>query len=51
MPKAEAKRRGYLRTRTIKPTPDTYMHVDVVKKKGPHGGRTVGGKINHDKRR
>ena len=40
-----------LRVRTIKPKPGTYIHVDVMSKKGPRGGRTVAGKVHHVKSR
>ena len=33
-------RRGVLRWRTVKPRKDVYIHVAVMKKKGPRGGRT-----------
>lgn len=43
----EARRRGgTLRTRTISLPGDKYMHVKVVRKKGPRGGRTVGGPVH-----
>ena len=40
-----------LRIRTIKPTPDTYMHIGIRKKKGKRGGTTVSGPLRHVKKR
>ena len=40
-----------IKTRTIKPTPDTYMHCAVVRKKGPRGGRTVCGPVKKVKKK
>lgn len=51
MPKSEVKKRGgSIRTRTIKPTPDTYMRCEVVREKGKRGGRTVCGPVKHLKK-
>ena len=50
MPKAEVKRRGgSIRTRTVRLPGGKYMHCDVVRKKGPRGGRTVCGKVKKKK--
>ena len=50
MPRAEVKRRGgSLRTRTVKLPGGKYIHVDVVRKKGPKGGRTVAGPVHTKK--
>jgi hypothetical protein len=44
MPAAEiARRGGATKVRTIQLSGGRYMHVYVVRKKGPHGGRTVAG--------
>ena len=52
MPKKEVRKRGgSIRTRTIKPTKDTYMRCDVVRKKGPRGGRTVCGPVKKVKKK
>ena len=52
MPRAAvAKRGGSIKTRTIKPTPDTYMNCEVVRGKGPRGGRTVCGPVKHVKKK
>lgn len=52
MPKSKYKGRGrILRTRTIKPTKGTYIHVRVMSKPGKRGGRTLAGKVHHIKRR
>lgn len=45
--KIEAKRRGgILRVRTISLPGDKYMHVKIVRRKGPRGGRTVSGPVH-----
>lgn len=44
MPRAEERRRGgVIRHRTITPKKGRYIHVAVVRKPGPRGGRTVAG--------
>lgn len=44
MPKTEVKKRGgSIRTVTIKVGKNKYKHCEVVRKKGPRGGRTVCG--------
>lgn len=51
MPKAEERRRGgVIRYRTIKPKKGRYIHVGVVRKPGPRGGRTVAGPVRKTKR-
>lgn len=51
MPRAEERRRGgAIRYRTVKPKPGRYIHVVVVRKKGPHGGRTVAGPVHKTKK-
>ena len=51
MPKKKvAKRGGSVRTRTIKPTKDTYMRCEVGKKTGPRGGKTVCGPVKRTKK-
>ena len=50
MPRAKKKGRGrVLRTRTKKLPGNKYMHVDVMEKKGPRGGRTVAGPVRKKK--
>ena len=50
MPKAkERERGGVIRYRTIKPKPGRYIHVGVVRKPGPRGGRTVAGRVHKTK--
>jgi hypothetical protein len=39
--------RKVLRWRTIKPRKDVYIHVAVVPRKGPRGGRTVAEHIRY----
>ena len=49
MPEAEIKKRGgALRYKTIHPKgrPEKYMHVAIVRKKGPRGGKTVVGPMH-----
>jgi len=47
MPEAKIRRRGgAIRYRTIKPKKGRYIHVAVVRKKGPRGGRTVAGPVH-----
>jgi hypothetical protein len=47
MPEAEIKKRGGAkRYRTIVPKPGKYIHVAVVPKAGPRGGRTVAGEVH-----
>jgi len=46
MPTNQERKRKVLRYRTIKPTPTTYIHIAIVKKKGKRGGRTVAGKVH-----
>ena len=49
MPEEEIKKRGGAkRWRTLTLPGGKYMHVAVVNKKGPRGGRTVAGPV-HDK--
>jgi len=49
MPEAEIKKRGGAKKwRTVSLPGGKYMHVAVVKKKGPRGGTTVSGPV-HDK--
>lgn len=51
MPKAEIKKRGgSIKTRTIKVGKNKYMRVDIVRKKGPRGGRTVAGPVRKKKK-
>lgn len=51
MPKKEVARRGgSLRTRTVKVGKNQYMKCEVVRKKGPQGGRTVCGPVKTKKR-
>ncbi len=51
MPEAKERRRGgVIRYRTIKPKPGRYIHIGVVRKKGPRGGRTVAGKVHKVKK-
>lgn len=51
MPKAEVKKRGgSIRTRTVKIGKNKYMHCEVVRKKGPRGGRTVCGPVHTKKK-
>lgn len=33
------------RIRTVKPSPGTYMHIGILKKKGKRGGVTVAGPV------
>ena len=40
-----------LRIRTIKPKPGKYIHVRVVSKKGPRGGRTIAGGVQTVKKK
>ena len=40
-----------LRTRTKKLGKGKYIHVEVMSKKGPRGGRTVAGPVHRVKRR
>lgn len=57
MPDAEERKRGgVLRYRTICPhgkakghCDGPYIHVAVVKKRGPRGGRTVAGPVRHER--
>ena len=51
MPKPEAKRRGIVKTRTKKLPGGKYIKVDVVKKPGPRGGKTVAGPVRTKKRK
>lgn len=51
MPKAEVKKRGdAIRTRTVKVGKNQYMTCEVVRKKGPRGGRTVCGPVKRKKK-
>lgn len=47
----KAKKKGLVkRIRTIKPNPNTYIHIGVLKKKrGGRGGVTVAGRVHHIK--
>lgn len=48
----KAKKKGLIkRIRTIKPTPDTYIHIGISKKKGKRGGVTIAGRVRHVKNR
>lgn len=50
MPAAEERKRGgVLRWRTKKLPHGRYVHVAVVRKSGPHGGRTITGKVRTKK--
>jgi len=50
MPKKEVKRRGgSIRTRTVKIGKNKYMHCEIVRRKGPRGGRTVCGPVKTKK--
>jgi hypothetical protein len=52
MPAAKIARRGGARkVRTIKLKDGRYLHVYVVRRKGPKGGRTVAGEVKRVKRR
>ena len=52
MPKEEVKKRGgSTRTRTVKVGKDKYMRCEVVKKKGPRGGKTVCGPVKTRKKK
>jgi hypothetical protein len=52
MPKAEVKKRGgAVRTRTVTVGTDNYMRCEVVKKRGPRGGKTVCGPVRTKKKR
>jgi len=52
MPRAKKRGRGrVLRIRTIKPNKGTYIHIDVMSKKGPRGGRTIAGPVHHKKKK
>lgn len=51
MPKAEEKKRGgAMRYRTVVPKEGKYLHVAVVKEKGPRGGKTVAGEVKTKKK-
>jgi hypothetical protein len=50
MPKVHGRGR-VLRTRTINPKPGKYIHVDIMSKEGPRGGRTVAGPVHTKKRK
>jgi hypothetical protein len=45
------KRGGAIRYRTIVPKKGEYIHIAIVKKKGPRGGKTVAGPVRRVKRR
>ena len=50
MPRAKVKARGgSVRTRTVKVGKNKYMRCEVVRKKGPRGGRTVCGPVKTKK--
>jgi hypothetical protein len=47
MPEAEITRRGgAVKWRTVKLKNGRYVHVAVVPKSGPHGGKTVAGRLH-----
>ncbi len=51
MPEALIRKRGGAkRWRTIKLPGDKYMHVAVVGKKGPRGGKTIAGEVHKKKK-
>lgn len=53
MPAAAVRRKrgGVVRVRTIEgPRPGTYRRVYVVRKAGPHGGRTIVGEVQTKQR-
>lgn len=51
MPKARVKARGgSIRTRTVKVGKNKFMVCEVVRKKGPRGGRTVCGPVRTKKK-
>ncbi|MEM3439402.1 MAG: hypothetical protein QXQ76_00950 [Candidatus Bathyarchaeia archaeon] len=43
------KRGGVIRYRTIVPKPGRYIHIAVVRKPGPRGGRTIAGRVHRTK--
>jgi len=50
MPRSAYRGRGrVLRYRTIVPKPGRYIHVAVVSKPGPRGGRTIAGRVHYKK--
>jgi hypothetical protein len=50
MPRSAYRGRGrVLRYRTIVPKPGRYIHVAVVSKRGPRGGRTIAGRVHYKK--
>lgn len=50
MPEQEVRERGgAVRYRTVKLKNGKYIHVVVVRKKGPRGGRTVAGPVRTKK--
>ena len=52
MPEEEVKKRGgSIRTRTVKVGKNKYMRCEVVRKKGPKGGRTVCGEVKTKKKK
>jgi hypothetical protein len=52
MPAKEiARRGGAKRIRTLRLKDGRYVHVYVVRTKGPRGGRTVAGEVKRRKRR
>ncbi|MDE1822709.1 MAG: hypothetical protein KGH50_00075 [Candidatus Micrarchaeota archaeon] len=48
--RAEAKGE-IVRIRTIKPSPDTYIHIGIGKRRGKRGGTTVAGRVRRIKKR
>ena len=51
-PGGRVKGRGkVLRIRTIKPKPNKYIHVRVMSKEGPRGGRTIAGGVQTVKKK
>jgi hypothetical protein len=46
-----ARRGGAKRIRTIRLKGGRYLHVYVVRTKGPKGGQTIGGEVKRRKRR
>ena len=51
-PGGKVKGRGkVVRIRTIKPKPGKYIHVRVMSKAGPRGGRTIAGGVQTKKKK
>jgi len=50
VPEAEIRKRGGAkRWRTVKLPNGKYIHVAIVRKRGPHGGSTVAGPVHKEK--